>query len=364
MVNIEMLTKGGTKWKDRLEDSLSRSGISWERYIKNRDSAVRELIRQRLLMPIYTDLTFSYGERWRQLFEFIANTGEHQTIVIVRNLLFPYIGNGSLAKKGNLLSVGGWNGTLSVREAIEAKLENFTLEGVQGADDVPVGFGFSGAIANSHEKVTTIYNWLRGRKKYASLKELFELQHAEGKPFTIRLQMGREERAFETGIRVVAEAPSFGGDEPPHDVAISNLPIYSLSQGITEATRRRGYEVFVQDNCKRNQFSDDKFGRKRLLGLDEEVKNENELDHHFVLVVEAASDLISRQYPGLAIDSPIPKVPEGVEGLVEAAFKRIRVLEPRKNKEMMLWESTNLMQVYTMMAMAYLNSKRLAESRA
>lgn len=365
MVSIDMLTKGGAKWEDRLEDSLRRSGISWRAYTCNRISATRRLISQRLLMPLYIDLTLSYGERWGQLFRFIANTDEHQTVDIVRNLLFPYIRNSRVAKKGNLPSVGKWDGKLSVREAIEAKLKNFTLETVQGAYDIPVGFGFSGAIANSHEKVTTPYNWLRGRKMYAFLKDQLELEYTpEQKQFIITLQIGREDRMFEIGIRVFAKVPSFRGDEKPHNIVISNLPIYSRGQGIPEAAKRRGYDVFVQDDCKRNFFSDDKFGRKRPYVIGEETRNENELDHHFVLVVEAASGLISRQYPELAVDNPIPKMPEGVEDLVEAAFKRIRILEPSKNRATMLWKSTNLMQVYTMMAVAYLNSKRLAENRA
>lgn len=362
MISTELLTKGGTRWRERLEDSLRRSGISRREYNENKSAAIRRLIGLRFLMPLQFDMTSSYGERWRQFFQFITNTEDYQTVDIVRNTLFPYIGNGRLAKKGSLLSVGGWDGKLTVREAIEAKQKSFSLEGIQGVGDIPVAFGFAGASANSHEKVTTLYNWLKGRKMYASLTDPQELRYAlEGNQLMIRLQIGNQDRALESGIRVIGRVPSFRGDGEPHDVAISNLPIYQISQGVSDAAKRKGYDVFVQDGCKRNFFSDDKFGR--LPGFDEEAKNENELDHHFVLVVEAASRLVSEQYPRLAIDNPIPEIPKGVEELVEVAFRRIRVFEPSKNKATMLWESTNLMQVYTMMALAYQNSRRLAESR-
>lgn len=358
-----MLTRGGTKWKERLEDSLRKANISWSDYTARKDAATRTLVSRRLLMPLYVDFATSPGERWRQLFELLANTEEHQTVAVTRSQFFPAIGNSSLPKKGNLLYLGEWDSRQSVREGIEAEQESFTLERVRGMGDIPVGFGFSGTSANSHDKVTTPYNWLKGRKMLASLADQLDIQYAtEGKRFAVKFQMGREDRAFENGIRVLAKVPSFGGNDSEHNVMISSLPIYQ-GQEVPEEAKRRGYDIFVQDDCKRHFFADDKFGRARLPGFDDETRNENELDHHFVLVVDAASELIGRQNPGITIDNPIPKIPSGVEDLVEVAFQRIRLLEPSRNRAAMLWESTSLMQVYTMMAIGYLNSKRLAGAK-
>ena len=183
-----------------------------------------------------------------------------------------------------------------------------------------------------------------------------------GKRPTLRLQFGREDlsQAFETGIRVVAEdIPSLSGEQTPHKVTVMNLPVYDEREGVVQRTKRRGYDLFTSDDCMRNVFSDDKFSRKikGIAGRTERTTSENEVDHHTIVTILLASDLVSQQYPGLAVDNPIPKVPEGVEELVEVTFRRIRVVGIR-NDERMLWESTALMQIYTMMTIAYLNTRK------
>ncbi|MBI2175969.1 hypothetical protein HYU40_01290 [Candidatus Woesearchaeota archaeon] len=372
-MDVSLLIEGGTQWKERLEDALRRADVTAGTYNRDKPGITRALIQKRILLPLHVDFTQTYGQRWLGLFTFLESTEEHQTVMIVRNQFFPPMDDLSLPKRWYLLPARRWHpekgkDNLSVREALEAKLRGFTLEQVIGIDDVPVGLDFAGVSANTHYKVTNPYNWLRGRKMLAAFEEQLTIRYEPfGKNMTIRLQFGREDlsQALEGGIRIVAEnVPSFSGEQAPHKITITGAPVYYVETDVDEKAKRRGYDIFTSDDCMRNVFSDDKFSRKikSVFGKQDRVGSENEFDHHSVLVLDAAAKLVSQQYPFIALDDPIPAVPEGVEELVEVAFRRIRVTGPGVADEgIMLWQSKALMQIYTIMATAYMNGKRLQE---
>ncbi len=372
-MDLRMLVNGGSRWQERLEEALRGAGITKGAYTRDVAGVTRQLIQKRLLMPLYVDFSQAYGQRWLGLFQMLEKTGPEQTVLVIRNQLFPGMDDLSLPKRWYLLPARRWNpekgnGNLSVREALKAKLEGFTLEQVSGADNIPVGLDFAGVGANTHYKVTTPYNWLRGRKMLADTGAKLTYEPS-GKNATIRLQFGRDDlsQALDVGIRIVAEnVPSISDEQGPHKVVITNVPVYYVEKGVDERTKRRGYSVFTSDDCMRNAFADDKFSRKvkSPFKLEERVGSENELDHHSVFVLDAAASMVSSQYPILAIDNPLPEVPEGTEELVETAFRRIRVIGPGvANDGIMLWQSKALMQIYTMMSIGYLNSKSLAKQR-
>ncbi len=372
-MDLALLVEGGTLWQERFEKALQRSNLAQSAYKRDKTGVTRTLIQNRLLMPLYVDFNQTFGQRWLGLFQLLNVTQPHQTIMIVRNQFFPPMNDVSLPKRWYLLPAKRWdsekgNDNLSVKESLEAKLHGFTLEQVRGIDDVPVGMDFAGVGANTHYKVTNPYNWLRGRKMLSSQSPTVRYEPS-GKNATIRLQFGREDlsQALDVGIRIVAEnVPSLSGEQEPHKLTITNVPVYYVEMGVNEITKRRGYGIFTSDDCMRNAFADDKFSRKvkSQFGREERTGSENEFDHHSVFVLDAAAVLVSQQYPMLAIDNPIPKVPNGVEELVELTFRRIRVIGPGVTDEgIMLWQSKALMQVYTMMGIAYLNSKQLQEQR-
>ena len=375
-MDISTLAEGGTSWQQRLEDSLRKADITGQSYKTDQPGVTRAIIQRRLLMPLYVDFNQTYGQRWLNFFKFAGNTEDHQTIMIVRNQFFPPMDDRSLPKRWYLLPAKRWdsskgNGNSSVREALEARLKGFSLEHVIGVDDVPIGLDFAGVGANSHIKVTNPYNWFRGRKMFdAYEKKLIMLYEAVGKKLTIRLQFGRDDlsQAFDVGIRIVAEnVPSLSGEEAPHKVTITDVPVYYVNADVDERAKRRGYDIFTSDDCTRNVFSDDKFSRKMksAFGREERTGSENEFDHHSVLVLEAACKEASRMYPILALDNPIPALPNGIEELIDLAFRRVRIVGPGVASEgMMLWESKALMQIYTMMGIAYLNTRKTQEQKA
>ncbi len=372
-MDLALLVGGGTLWQERLEEALKRSNLAQSAYKRDKPGVTRVLIQNRHLMPLYVDFSQTYGQRWLGLFQLLNTTQPHQTIMIVRNQFFPPMDDVSLPKRWYLLPAKRWNpekgnDNLSARESLEAKLHGFTLEQVWGIDDVPVGLDFAGVGANTHYKVTNPYNWLRGRKMLSNQSPTVRYEPS-GKNATIRLQFGREDlsQALDFGIRIIAEnVPSLSGEQEPHKLTIANVPLYYVDTGVSEIGKRRGYDIFTSDDCMRNAFADDKFSRKikSQFGRQERTGSENEFDQHSVFVLDAAAVLVSQQYPMLAMDNPIPEVPNGVEELVELAFRRIRVIGPRIADEgIMLWQSKALMQVYTMMGIAYLNSKQLQEQR-
>ena len=374
-MDISLLAEGGTQWSERLEATLRRADISQGAYNRDKAGTTRNLIQKRLIMPLYVDFSQPYGQRWLGLFTFLDATEEHQTVVVVRNQLFPPMNDISLPKRWYLLPAKRWNpergdNNLSARGALEARLTSFTLEQVKGIEDVPIGLDFAGVSANTHYKVTTPFNWLRGRKMFAAYEQQLEARYEPaGKNPTIRLQFGRADlsQALDAGIKIITEnVPSLSGEQAPHKITITGIPIYYVEMNVDEKIKRRSYDLFTSDDCMRNIFSDDKFSRKikSNFGQEERTGNENEIDHHSVLVLDAAAKLVSRQYPILAMENPIPAVPEGVEELVETAFRRIRVVGPGVAEDgIMLWQSKALMQIYTMMSIAYLNSKRLQYQR-
>ncbi len=366
-MNIDMLINGGTRWQERLEDALSRAGITRNNYTRDKAGATGKLVRQRLLLPVYVrDFDQPIGERWMGVFEFLERTENYQTVSIPRNQFFPSMDDLSLPKRWYLLPAKRWepnrgDGNLSVREALEEQRDRFTLAKVVTFEDLPIGFDFEGVGPNSDIKPTTLYNWVRGRAMYGSAQ--FRRQAK------VTLQTGRLDlsQAFSQGIRVTAHnVPSLSGESAPHDLVLTNAPVYEIASGVGAATKRTGYGITTSDDCGRNTFSDDKFSRKirTAFGLEERVRSENEFDHHSIFVIEAACDLIAAQYPGLAIDNPIPAVPSEVDRFLDVAFSRIRVIDPKdRNSGYMLWESKALMQLYTMAVIGYLNTKKEQEQR-
>jgi len=153
--------------------------------------------------------------------------------------------------------------------------------------------------------------------------------------------------------------PSLSGEEAPHTIVMTQVPVYPTNASINERVKRIGYDLVTSDDCTRYTFSEDKFSRliKPAFGRGERKRSENELDHHSVFVMEAGSEELSREYPDLAIDNPFPQLPVELEKHVEVAFNRIMVRRDSTPERMMLWESVALMQIYTMMAIGYINSQ-------
>ncbi len=366
-MNIELLLNGGTRWQERLEDSLRRTGISWGSYTKDKASTTKKLVQQRLLYPIYVpDLREPVGERWTGVFRSLDRTEDRQTITLLRNQFFPPMGDLSLPKRWYLLPAKRWepsrgNDNMSVREAQEEQMNRFTLSSVATFDDLPIGFDFEGVGPNTDIKPNTAYNWRRAREMYKT--------PAFRKHTKVTLQVGREDlfQAFTQGIRVtVTGLPSLSGESAPHDLVLTNMPVYQTCQEIDVRTKRIGYGISTSDDCGRSTFSGDKFSRKikTVFGLEERARSENEFDHHSIFGIEAACNLISAQYPGLSIDNPIPELPKGFDRYLDLAFTRIRVLDKKdKNGGYMLWESNALTQIYSMTVIGYLNDKRLQEQR-
>ncbi len=358
-MNIRLLVDGGTKWQERIEKALKSVKLTWYRYTRDKANATKVLVGKRLLLPTYVDLSQNYGERWRGLFQLLSGTNTDQTIVIRRNQFFPMMDDLSLTKRCYLLPAKRWESgrpvNPSVREGLEQQLENFTLEQVKDVREIPTGLDFEGVGPNTDMKVTTAYNWIREQAIYNN--------PAWKKKAKVKLHMGKDDlsQALEQGIRIVAEnVPSLSGEEAPHVLTITNAPIYVENIGPSELTKRTGYGIKTSDDCGRAVFCDYKYGRiiKTAFGLEERVRSENEFDHHSILTLDIAKDMLAVQYAGLTLDYPIPAVPKGVEEFVEAAFRRIRVTDDKiANGGKMLWESVALMQIYTMMACAYVNTK-------
>ncbi|MFH0889629.1 MAG: hypothetical protein V1836_00610 [Candidatus Aenigmatarchaeota archaeon] len=355
-MDIDTLINGGTTWQERLEDSLRRIDVSWGNYTRNKPGVTREIVQKRFLLPIYVpDFTMPVGERWTGVFETLEKTKEHQTIGVPRNQFFPPMNDRSLPKRWYLLPAKRWEynrDNLSVREAQEEQMNRFTLDHVKTFDDLPIGFDFEGIGPNTDMKPNTPYNWYRGRKMYGS--PLFR------KRAKVVLQAGREDlsQAFSQGISVnIRDLPSLAGESAPHDIVLTNVPVYEINRGVDERTKRIGYGIRTSDDCERHIYSNDKFTRKikTAFGSEERVRSENEFDHHSIYGIEAGCDLIAVQYPGLAIDNPIPALPDGFEKYIDFAFKRIRVMD--KNEGNMMWESKALMQIYGMAVIGYLNAK-------
>ncbi|MFH1105638.1 MAG: hypothetical protein V1731_00290, partial [Candidatus Aenigmatarchaeota archaeon] len=240
---------------------------------------------------------------------------------------------------------------LSVREAQEEQMNRFTLKNVKDFSDLPIGFDFEGVGPNTDFKPNTPYNWCRGREMYAS--SFFR------KNTKVVLQAGKDDlsQAFSQGMCVTIRGlPSLSGENAPHNIVLANVPVYDASRGIDERTKRIGYALSTSDDCGRSIYSGDKFSRriKTAFGREERVRSENEIDHHSVYGIEAACNLITVQYPGLAIDNPIPSLPDDFGKYLDFAFRRIRVMN--KNQGRMLWESNALMQMYCMAAIGYLNT--------
>lgn len=361
-MGTDTLINGGTTWQGRLEDSLRRAGTSWGNYARNKAGVTRELVRKRLLLPIYVpDFSEPVGERWSGIFDTLHETEDYQTLSIPRNQFFPSMDDLSLPKRWYLLPAKRWepergNENLSVREAQEKQMNSFTLKRVKDFDDLAIGFDFEGVGPNTDFKPNTPYNWYRGREMYAS--QFFR------KRAKIALQAGKEDlsQAFSQGMRVtISELPSLSGESAPHDIVLANVPVYDASRGIDERTKRVGYGISTSDDCGRSTYSGDKFSRKikTAFGREERVRSENEIDHHSIYGIEAACDLIAIRYPGLAIDNPIPSLPDGFEKYLNFAFRRIRVMD--KDEGRMLWESNALMQIYCMAVIGHLNAKRAGQ---
>lgn len=364
-MNMQILLNGGTRWQERLEDSLKRAGASWGSYTHDKPGVTRKLVQQKLLFPVYVqEFSEPVGKRWEGIFGILAGTEDYQTISLPRNQFFPPMADLSLPKRWYLLPAKRWEpsrggNNLSVREAQEEQMNRFTLSGVATFDDMPIGFDFEGVGPNTDIKPNTTYNWRRAREMY---KAPAFRRHAK-----VTLQIGREDlsQAFNQGISVtVSNLPSLSGESAPHDIVITNVPVYQASLGVDERTKRVGYGISTSDDCGRSAFSGDKFSRKirTAFGLEERVRSENEFDHHSIFGIEAACNLISAQYPGLLIDNPIPELPEGFDRYLDLAFTRLRIIDLKdKNGGYMLWESNALMQLYSMVVIGYLNDKRVLE---
>lgn len=362
-----MLTNGGTTWQERLEGALRKIDISWYNYTRDKPGATRKLVQQKLLLPIYVpDFTEPIGERWMGVFGILEKTEDSQTISIPRNQFFPHMDDLSLPKRWYLLPAKRWepgrgDDNLSVREAQEEQMNRFTLANVKTFDDLPIGFDFEGVGPNTDIKPNTPYNWRRAREMYKSPDFRRRAK--------VTLQVGKEDlsQVFSQGIRVtINDLPSLSGESAPHDIVLTNVPVYEVERGVDVRTKRVGYGISTSDDCGRSTYSEDKFSRKikTPFGLGERMRSENEFDHHSIFGIEAACDLIGVQYPGLAIDNPIPALPDGFDRYLDFAFRRIRVIDPRSKNDYMLWESKALMQLYSMAVIGHLNAKRTEEQAA
>ncbi len=356
-MSIVNLINGGTTWQERLEDSLQRAGTSWGYYTRDKSGVTRNIVRKKLLMPIYVpDFSEPVGERWEGIFDTLNNTEDYQTLVLNRNHFFPPMDDRSLPKRWYLLPAKRWEPdrvNMSVREAQEEQMNRFNLKNVKYFDDLPIGFDFEGVGPNSDMKPNTPYNWYRGRKMH---KSPFFRERTK-----VALHTGKEDlsQAFAQGIRVkITGLPSLASETAPHDIVLTNVPVYDASIGVDERTKRIGYGIRTSDDCARSAYSEDRFGRKirTAFGREERMRSENEFDHHSIYGIEAACGLIGIQHPGIVIDNPIPSLPPGFEKYMDFAFSRIRV--SGRNESRMLWESTALMQIYSMAVIGYLNAKR------
>ncbi len=367
-MNIGMLIDGGATWRERLEDALARTDIGWYNYTRDKPGATRKLVQQKFLLPIYVpDLSEPVGKRWMGVFGILENTEDDQTITIPRNQFFPSMNDLSLPKRWYLLPAKRWepgrgDDNLSVNEAIKGQMNRFTLANVKTFDDLPIGFDFEGVGPNTDMKPNTPYNWRRAREMYRSPDFRRRAK--------VTLQFGKEDlsQARPQGIKVTVNGlPSLSGESAPHDIVLTNVPVYEESLGVDVRTKRIGYGISTSDDCGRSIYSDDKFTRKikTPFGLEERVRSENEFDHHSIFGIEAACDLIAVQYPGLAIDNPFPALPDGFDRYLDFAFRRIRVIDTRnRNNGFMLWESKALMQLYGMAVIGYLNAKKTEDQTA
>ncbi len=349
-----LLIEGGASYREKLEDALRKAGITSTSYRSDPATAERKLVGKKLFLPPYVEAGSPYGERWAGFFQLIENTRNHQTLIIRAGQFFPAIRELSLLKKGYLLPARRWRNQkekMSVREVLGAALSEFTLGSVVEAKRAPSGLDFS---SGDSYKPTSPYNWLRGD---AMLEFLWFRDNV-----TVKIQVGKDDysQALNTGVRLVATGlNSLSGEEAPHEITIDRVPVYLLSKGVTELTKRVGYGIHTSDDCKRSVFSEDKFGRETGRKK-ERTGPENEFDHHSYFVLKIAGEQIRKEHPILAIDDIFPKLPAGLEQLIEPAFKRIVVIKRNgdgEEKREMLWESVARMQVYTMMAVGYLNMK-------
>ncbi len=356
-----LLIGGGTSYGERLEEALRIADITQESYRKCRLSAERELVGKKLFLPMYVEMGSPYGERWAGFFQMIENTEDNQTIIIRKGQFFPCMKELSLLKRGYLLPARRWGNQVekvSVRKALGDKLSEFNLDGVVEAKHVPSGLDFSGGETY---KPTSPYDWLRG----GAMLEFPWFRDG----VKVKIQVGKADysQALSGGVRLVATGiNSLSGEEAPHEITIDRVPVYLLSEGVTELAYRVGYGIHTSDGCKRSVFSEDKFGRE-IRRKKERTGPENEFDHHSYFVLKIAGKQIGLQYPDLAIDDIFPDLQKGVEDLIEPVFRRVVIVKRNgngKEEREMLWQSVSLMQACTMMAVGYVNMKEKLKATA
>ncbi len=362
-MNINLLNGGGDTIEDRFKVALPHSGLKPEGQRTIRDLFENVYVQKKLWVPLYVDPGSDYGKRWGDLFDLIANTEDHQTIIIARGQFFPMLDHNTLHKRWYILPALRWDHNrhpmLSSREALQQRLDSYRLKDIHKLMDVAIALDFQGIGKDGDYRITTPFDWLRARIMYEAWKDQLK----------IVIREGREDlsEAFNQGVIIEAKGvPSLSGEQAPHEIVARNVAVYDGSFGPTDMTRIVSYGLRTSDDCSRHTFSQEKFYRRMnpAFGYVKRTGEEIDIDHHTGLIILAAAEAMPRQRPGLGVYNPLPEVPKGVEQLVDVAYKRIMITEGEDNGRHMLWEFNGLMKIYTMMAVAYLNTKQRQEQRA
>ncbi len=363
-MDINLLNSGGDTVAGRFKAALPHSGLRPEGAQRTiRGVFEKFYIQKKLWIPLYVDPSSDYGKRWGDLFDLIANTEDHQTIIIARGQFFPPLDHTTLHKRWYRLPAPRWNPNrrpmLSSREALQQRLDSYRLEDIHKLMDVAVALDFQGIGKDGDYRITTPFDWLRARVMYEAWKGRLK----------IKIREGRDDlsEAFNQGVIIEATGvPSLSGEQAPHEMVARNVAIYDESLGPTNRTRIASYGLRTSDDCSRHTFYNERFYTliNPAFGKDERTGEDIDVDHHTGLIMLVAEDVMPAQRPGLKIYNPLPQVPQGIEQLVDVAYKRIMITEGKENERRMLWELNGLMKIYTMMAVAYLNTKQRQEQGA
>lgn len=362
-MDINLLNGGGDTVENRFKVAFEHSGLRPEGKRRIRDVFEGFYVKNELWIPLYADPASDYGERWKILFELIEKTKDHQTIIIPKGQFFPQLDHNTLHKRWYALPAKRWDPNkrpvAGSREALEDRLNSYSLEDIHKLNDTAIALDFQGIGKDGDYRITTPFDWLRARVMYEAWKDKVKIVIREGK--------GDLSDAFNKGVIIEAkELPSLSGEDAPHDIVVRNVAVYDLRFKPTDRTRIASYGLRTSDDCLRHTYGSEKFYRLMNPAFGEVMRTgeEEDIDHHTGYVLLAAEDIMPRQRPGLSIYNPLSKVPDGVERLVDVPYKRIMITEGQEKERRMLWELTGLMKFYTMMAVAYVNSKQRQKQSA